>query len=196
MTRPELHIVKAKLHEISVRYRKPVSMAAIRCAEIDRLVESRYGAALPADDAGRDDVWIMVHHLAQVSGDGHARIVAWLARRAPWMPPSEREALVTNVFAKPVRWRAITLGEKFRLTSVERSQLGIKTIAACDMTKAESDAARENRKRLAKRAQRRRDGVKPRQEYETSAIGHGKPWIAAGVSKATWYRRQPRSAPR
>jgi hypothetical protein len=64
------------------------------------------------------------------------------------------------------------------------------TIGTIDMTKDERAAARKARKRQAKREKRRKQGIKPRAEYEASAIGHGKPWEAEGVSKATWYKRQ------
>jgi hypothetical protein len=61
-------LIKAKRREIAIRYRqgkkpRPFSMAALRCAELNRLWADRYGAALPDDDAGRDDARITAHHL-------------------------------------------------------------------------------------------------------------------------------------
>jgi hypothetical protein len=194
MTRPEPHIVRAKKREIAVRHRngRKFSQAPIRVAELDRLFEHRYGPTLPDDDAGRDDTWIMVHHIALMSVDVEKRIRSWLARRTPWMQPDEIEAMITNVFAKAVRWRAETLGKRVRLTWIERCALRIGTFRAFDMSKAESDAIRIKNKRIGKTAKRRRSGIKPRHQYEANAIGHGKPWIAEGISKATWYRRQRR----
>lgn len=194
MTRPAPHMVKAKLHEIDVRYGRPrkISMAALRAADINRLLMHRYGPVLPDDDAGRDDARIMCHHLALISGEVLPRITSWLARRTPWMPRDEQETLITRVFEKPLRWRADPLGKKFNLLEVDRQHLRITTIGAVDMTKAERDAARKVRKRQAKREKRRKHGVKPRADYEAAAAGHGRPWIAAGVSKATWYRNRKR----
>ncbi len=42
------------------------------------------------------------------------------------------------------------------------------------------------------RAQRRRRALdaKPRAEYEANSLSQIKPWLTAGVSRATWYRRQ------
>lgn len=191
MTRPAPDIVKAKKREIQVRHRngRKFSMAPKRLDEIDRLLTHRYGLELPDDDAGRDDVLIMLHHFAH-GRDALARMTAWLARRAPWMPPAEASALIDRVFGKPIKWGADTMGRRLRLTWRERKQLRITTIWAVDITREEAAAAQAVMKRSARQAKRRLNGVKPRQEYEANSIGHGKPWIAEGISKATWYRRQ------
>lgn len=198
MARPDPHSIRGKLHEIDVRYGRKSggtsAQATLRVAELTRLFTSRYGNTLPDDDAGRDDAWVMLHHLALISGDPRARILPWLARWAPWMSPSEIEALIADVLAKPIKWRAPTLGKKMRLTAVERQTLRITTFRAFDMTKAQNDAAVKKRKRAAERLKRRLAGAKPRADYEANAIGHGKPWIAEGISMATWYRRQKQAA--
>jgi hypothetical protein len=71
--------------------------------------------------------------------------------------------------------------------------LRITTIGAIDRTKDERQADRKQRKRQADRARRQRDrqarGVKPRIEYETNSLARTKPWLTAGVSRSTWYRR-------
>ncbi|MCK1707622.1 MULTISPECIES: hypothetical protein [unclassified Bradyrhizobium] len=198
MTRPDPQIVKAKKREIQVRHRngRKFSMAPVRVAEFDRLLDHRYGRVLPDDDAGREDAKIMVHHLVQIGGTTlpHVRAGAWLARRAPWMRPAETEALVAAALAKPLRYRADTMGKLVRLTWAERKKLKIGTIWAFDITRAEAAAEIALIKRKARRDRRRAKGVKPRHEYEAAAIGHGKPWIAQGVSKATWYRQQAKPA--
>jgi hypothetical protein len=189
----DARLIKAKHHEIAIRYRqgkKRFSMAAIRCAELDRLFVDRYGRDLPDDDAGKDDALVMAHHLAMMSGDQRTRMKSWLVIRAPWMSADEMEKLIDTVITKPIRWRADKLAARLNLREAERARLGIKTIGAVDMTKAEREAARQARKRKAKREGRRARGMKSRAEYEAAALGHGRPWEAEGVSKATWYRRQ------
>lgn len=189
----EARLIKAKHREIAIRYRqgkKPFSMAALRCAEISRLLASRYGRAIPDDDAGKDDIRIMVHHLALMSGDQHTRMKSWLVDWAPWMSAEEMAGLMSTVVAKPLRWRADKLAARLNLTEAERARLSIKTIGATDMTKGERHAARQARKRQAKREQRRKQGVKPRDEYLTQSKEHTKPWEAEGISRRTWYRRQ------
>jgi hypothetical protein len=196
MRKPAPKLVKAKLHEIDVRYgtaraeRTSGCRAVFRVAEIDRLVVARYGRELPDDDAGRDDVRLMVHHLAQISGDAHRRITTWIAKRAPWMSPLDAGRLTDAALAKPLRWRAEKLGEAFRLTDVERTELKIRTIAAIDITPAELAERRKQHDRDRKAAARRAGGAQQRNQYEACSMGHGKPWITAGVSRSTWYRRQ------
>lgn len=186
-------IAKAKHREIAVRYRqgrKPISMSAIRCAELNRLFTHRYGDIVPDDDAGRDDIRIMVHHLALMSGDQIKRIDVWLTEHAPWMAPDAAQMLIDQAIAKPLRWRADKLAVRLNLTAADRARLRIRTIGAVDMTKAQREAASKVRKRKAEAEQRRSKGVVPRQQYEATAVGHGKPWLAEGLSRATWYRRQ------
>lgn len=207
MRKPAPKLVKAKHHEIDVRYGvdkrhrqedRKFNMAPVRLAELNRLFDYRYGQPeLTDDDAGRDDAKIAVHHLVQIGGKTApgVRAAAWLARRAPWMPRDEAEALIAAALAKPIRWGADTLGKRVRLTWAERKKLKIGTIWAIDMSRAEAAAADLTARRISRRAERRSKGVKPRAEYEGAAIGHGKPWIAEGMSKATWYRRQKQAIP-
>lgn len=186
--------VAARRAEISCRYkgakRERPHLAPIRIAELCRLFRARYGATLPDDDAGREDARIMAHHLAMLTGDQRRNITSWMTLWPPWMPPDELARLVDAVLTKTLRWRADKLAACLNLTEAERHGLRITTIGAADMTKAERDAVRKTRKRKARRERRRKDGVKPRTEYEAAAIGYGKPWEAEGVSKATWYRRK------
>jgi hypothetical protein len=185
-------LIKAKHREIAIRYRngkKPVSMAPLRCAELRRLFVDRYGRVLPDDDAGRDDARIMCHHLALMSGDQHIRMKSWLTVWTPWMSADEVASLIANVIAKPIRWRADPMAARLGLKEADRARLGITTIGAVDMTKAEREAARKAQKREAKREQRRKHGTKPRAEYLATSAERTKPWIAEGISRRTWYRR-------
>jgi hypothetical protein len=191
----DARLKKAKHREIAIRYRNgkeknPVSMAVLRCAEINRLFADRYSRVLPDDDAGRDDARIMAHHLAMMSGDQRSRLKSWLTVWAPWMPPDELAALTDAAIAKPLRWLADTLGKRLGLREADRARLGITTIGAVDMTKAERETARKARMRQAKREQRRKQGVKPRAEYLATSAERTKPWEAEGISRRTWFRRQ------
>ena len=53
----------------------PVSIAALRVAELHRLFRQRYrGHTQPDDDDGRDNVQIMAHHLAKLADNPQKRI--------------------------------------------------------------------------------------------------------------------------
>jgi hypothetical protein len=150
----EASLIRAKRRWIAIKYRrprKPSSMAALRCAELNRYAYDRYGPFLPDDDAGKDDAFVMVHHLALMSGDKGSRIEAWLTARTPWMSADGIATLIDTVIAKPLRWRADTLAKRLNLKEADRARLRITTIGAADMTKAEREAATEARKRQAKR---------------------------------------------
>jgi hypothetical protein len=190
--------IEARRAEIARRYRakrraRPISMAALRIAELRRLFKARYGDELPDDDAGRADAALMAHHLARRPGDPHRRIALWLVQHAPWMPADERERLADDAIAKPLRWKADTLAARLNLTAGERQRLRICTIGSTDRTKAERLADRKQRKREADRLRRQQHrqakGAKPRTEYETNSRARMKPWLTAGVSRSTWYRR-------
>jgi hypothetical protein len=185
--------VKARHREIARRYKRErpaFSMAALRCAEINRLLVSRYGPTLPDDDAGRDDARIMAHHLARLAGDPHQRVGKWLVEHAPWQSATERAAMIEDVTTKPRKWRADKLAARLGLQDEERARLNIRTIGATDVSKAERTKRRKDAAREAKAAHRRGTGATPRAEYEASSIARQQPWIIIGISRRTWYRRR------
>jgi hypothetical protein len=166
------------------------NIAAIRCAELQRLFIERYGRHLAADDAGRDDALVMAHHLAHRPGDARHRIAVWLSGAAPWMQEAERDEFIAAVIAKPLRWRADKLAARSGLTDVERQRLKIRTIGAVDLGKAARATRRAKRKVAIEQERRRANGAQPRVEYEAGSTSARQPWIAAGVSRRTWYRRR------
>jgi hypothetical protein len=168
----------------------PISLTALRIAELRRLFHDRYGRTLPDDDAGRDDVLVTAHHLARRQGDAPKAIRSWIELQAPWMTSREIDGIVATVTARPLRWRADKLATRLRLTEAERRRLHICTIGAIDMTKAERKEARKLRHRQRDRARRRARGAKPRHHYEADSISRAKPWLALGISRRTWYRQR------
>jgi hypothetical protein len=176
---------------------------ALRIAELNRLLTARHGGEVLADDdAGRDDVELVAHHLARCDVDPARRIASWIQLRAPWMPVGEREQLITRVLAKPLRWRADSLARRLNLTEAERRRLRTWTIGAVDFDRDQRRQARAARKRERdrKRAADRRaaarllaGGRKTRTDYIATALSTTKPWKAAGISRRTWERRSSRS---
>ena len=164
-------------------------MASLRVRDLNRLFQARYGLTLPDDDAGRDDAAVMAHHLVGLPGNPAERITHWLELKAPWFMIGETKALIAETITHPMRWRADKLAWRMRLTAADRKALRITTIGAIDASKGQRSAQRRDRKRKAEEARRRAKGAKPRTEYEASAISRQKPWEAAGMSRATWYRQ-------
>lgn len=195
-SRPSPQQIAARKAEIARRYKRkaknnrPRTIAAIRISELTRLFDHRYSRMfLPESDDALLAVRIMAHHMGALP-DAARRVTSWVMTCAPWMPFAERERLISEVTECPLRWRAVKLGWKLRLTDHERVTLKIRTIAPYDLSPAELARRRKESNRQAKVRARRQKGMKARAQY--LATTKGKPWIAAGISRATWYRRQPK----
>lgn len=119
-------------------------MVNLRMRDLKRLFASRWGATLPDDDAGRGDLEIAAHHLAHCRTKPRDRIIEFAALYAPWMATDAAAMMADDIIEQPRGWSVDELGEELRLTDEERTALGIGTIGAIDMDKAE----REERRRL------------------------------------------------
>jgi hypothetical protein len=171
--------------------KRPVPFATIRCQELDAYFTDRYGMVLPDDDAGREDVQIMLNHIAHRHAQDRQWLMHdWLDRRAPWLIGEERAACIAKAFRNPIRYTADTLAEKLGLTFARRQRLGIHSIGAIDMPKEAREEMRKAKKRDAKRKARLAAGCLSRDEYEANSISRQKPWLKDGISSRTWYRRQ------
>jgi hypothetical protein len=165
----------------------PETLASIRVSQLSREYADRYrGMHLPDDDAGRDDVLLILHHLAQTNNP-ERRIRNWLRDHAPWFDDADS---IARIMANPRNFRADPLGDKIGLTDERRTRLKLTTIGAIDMPKKEREKRREAKKVGARREKRRKDGAKPRAEYEAKSIEKAKPWEAFGISRRIWFNRQ------
>jgi hypothetical protein len=166
------------------------SIATLRTAELTRLFHTRYGSSAADDDAGREDVQIMVNHLI-VLADGKLRVRDWCRKSAPWMSENEVEDLIAKTITRPWRWKADTLERLLNLTDVERSRLSIRTIGAVDCTKDQRAAKRRERDRQSKQLKRRAGGAKP----QAQSVNRQQPWLGLGISRATYFRRMRQFQP-
>jgi hypothetical protein len=117
-------------------------------------------------------------------------IGALLVGASPWMQEAERAELIAAVVAKPLRWRADKLAARVGLTAAERERLNIRTIGAVDLDKAARKRRRHERKVDANRERRRRNGAKPRPQVGALSARQQQPWLAAGMSRRSWYRHR------
>jgi len=171
-----------------------VPLATFRCRDIERYIVDRYGPVLPDDDAGRDDIMIMLHHIAhKQAADPQWLMSDWLDRRAPWLIGEERAAFIRKAFRHPIRYTADTLAVKLGLTWARRKRLGITTIWVIDMPREKHAEMRKVTKRDRQRKARRAAGCVSREEYERASTGRQKPWLAEGISRRTWYRKQQKT---
>lgn len=151
LKRPSPEQISARRWEIKRRYERSVnvgkrtkSMAAIRLAEIMRIVDDRYGKGVELDpcDASATIARLVAHHLGALP-DAPRRIASWLLDRAPWIKGADRERLISEVVACPLKWSADKLAWKIRLTDAKRTELKIRTIGAIDCNQDQRKARRK-----------------------------------------------------
>jgi hypothetical protein len=172
-------------------------MRRLRLGNLRKLLRNRCGPTLPDDDAGRE----YLHELLlPISIGPHAdikmpnAIEVW----APWMQEQEKAELVDRISRTPIQERKPTgsqLGKRLRLTYSQRQRLKLWTIAPFNMSRQELLQHRRAKDRARKRRLRQLSGSRSRAEYEATSANQTKPWLAAGVSRASWYRRQRETSP-
>jgi hypothetical protein len=115
---------------------RPFNIAARRVREIMSLVIVRHGRLPDTDDV---DIYLMAvaHHLPH--HDRAWQLDNWCRRLGLVIPDSEIDRIVTEVEARPRKWKADTLARELRTTYDERTKAGISTIDCierCSMTAA------------------------------------------------------------
>jgi hypothetical protein len=176
----------------SAMERKNRAIGTQRIGALNKLYADRYRGTredyvLPDDDAGLEDLKILLHHYALNNPMAIPRIIKL---RAPWMGHNRAISVTEEVFAFPRRWRADTLGRLLHFTGEEWRRLRVRIIEPIDMTKQERRAFSQELYLQRRQLRRRKEGKKPRPQWEADHnIGKTKPWEALGMSRPTWYRK-------
>jgi hypothetical protein len=112
-----------------------------RGRDILALLNSRFGSALPDDDAGLDAAKLLAQHYMRLHVDAERVTRANLRIWAPWLS----EKTITSILngAKVTKAAsAAKLGKEFRVTADEVAALGLQTIRALTVTR-EADRDRQ-----------------------------------------------------
>jgi hypothetical protein len=134
--------------------RKHFPLAALRVGELTRIAVSRWGLTLPDDDAGRDDLMLILYHHACLQNP-RRRMLNFTELYAPWLAEREREELFDEILRHPPpMYSADELGNRLGLRDADRSTLGVKTIGAIDCNKEQRAARRKLKKRERERERR------------------------------------------
>ena len=177
---------QAQHREIARRHRRRGKLKTnVRLRELERVFADRYGPVLPDDDAGRDDIFVLVNHLAHLAG-AERKIHARVSRLAPWMGDDQTAALIEMVMPKPMKWTADQLAERIGLDYATRTRLRITTIGAVDCQKAKRARLRKKRDAARHKALRAKAGARPR----AASAAQTEPWKKEGKSRRTWYRHR------
>lgn len=175
------------------RKRPRPSIVDLRIRDLSRLRAGRYGEILPDTPDARRMITIVAQHMARLPGTDPLRTIpGWLNLYAPFMTKSQTLEILTQCIDHPTKWRAKELGFALKLNAADRARLKITTIAPYDLSPKQLSEQSKERAKLAKRIARRLKGVKPREQYIEEIQAMPKPWIANGISRATYFRRLKR----
>jgi hypothetical protein len=163
----------------------------VRIGDLIKLFGARYGGGrlfvFPDDDAGREDLSILLEHYVRAKPSAVPRV---LRARAPWLTGVEQEDLLQLVIRSPRLWSAQALAIQLNLTEAERSRHDIRTIGAVDMTPEERNQQRKLQDRARKRKARRTKGAKSREQWLAAhSKSREKPWLALGMGRSAYYKR-------
>jgi len=168
-------------------------MHRVRLGHVRRLLRDRYGLILPDDDAGIDDLRILLHVKA-VCYEPERRERALAAEIELWAPWLDGKKLAAAIAAKPMRLKADTLGRMLNVDWETRERLKVWQIGAVDMPADIRATRRKRRDAERKWRQYRAEGRKTREQYVAEALSNSRPWEAEGISRRTWERRRRRVA--
>lgn len=193
----QAHAAIADRYDAWTRNKRPAPihwMAAKRIRELERYLQHRYGIVVPDDDAGCEDLVILLNHVAQNRHDPRGWVLACIQRWAPWMESTKVADLADMILIRPRKYKATTLGRLLRLTQYEQTTLEIVTIRPFDVTDADLHAKAKQKDRERKRDKRATNssGRRPGRPKSKDA----KRWDVLGVSKASYYRHQKRQGRR
>jgi hypothetical protein len=160
----------------------PLSLGQLREIEILKSVNHVFGETLPDDDYGREVLFEVLNQLA-LSGVTPDEL---REHGLDLLPEVGDDDTLYDMVVKigPGRKRkaddiARRLGVDYQL----RTLLDLRTIGACDVTRAERKAIAAQKEAADKRWQREKTGAKPRAE----SAARKRPWEAKGIGRTKYY---------
>jgi hypothetical protein len=167
-----------------------------RVRELRRFLSYRYGETLPDDDAGRDDLELLLSYVMQLKpGYGLPAMIREARAWAPWLRREDARALAERIAGRrPAKFKDDTIAARIGCTYAERTALNLRSIGCCDLSRTERDKAARQRRTDAERKRRREKGVRPRDEYESKARATRAEADALGISYEALRKRRQRAA--
>ena len=165
----------------------------LRYGALLKLFRDRWGYVLPDDDAGRSDLFELIMNISLAPAAVDKKMACAIETWALWMQPDEANEMVGHINRLTIYERTPTareLGNRLRLTNVERERLRLWPIAPFDKTDEELVTQRKARERHRRARKRREQGVRTRATYLSALSKRPRPWEAEGVSRSTWYNNR------
>lgn len=170
------NVILAERQQSSWRYKLEIH----RLREIEAVVvdNRRWGVV--------SDVNILTAISKSMTGQ---RLADWCGVFAPEVSENEIAAAEASAIGRRRMLSADDCAALLGVTMEQRQRLGLRTIGATDMAKAERQAfmreVKRERDRERQTAKRVADGHKP----QLDSITRAKPWEALQMTRATWYRK-------
>jgi hypothetical protein len=160
----------------------------LRLGDLRTLLRARCGHTLPDDDAGREYLWELLL-LVSIGPEPDLKMRNIIQTSAKWMDNSEANQIIDQINRIPAYQRRRTarqFGEMLHIPNQEREALKLWRFIPFDMTDQQMKELRKAKHRARERGRRRAAGAKPRER----SLSELKPWLTAGISRATWFRQQ------
>jgi hypothetical protein len=167
------------------RRRAPASPADLRECEINKIIDHVFGAGLSDDDFGRDVLFEALNQIA-LRGAGLDEMRDHALDLLPEIGDDGSLDIMIEKIGKGRRRSADHIARALGVTYEMRTFLDLRTIGASDMPKAERAKIQRQKEAADKRWQREQAGAKP----QAQSAARNKPWIARGMSRATYYRNK------
>jgi hypothetical protein len=150
-----------------------------RLREFEMIIRNRYGGrAVDTDDHVEEFIELVANHALDPE-----QTRGWCRTWTPRAPAQLVEDAIAAATRKPRLYRADKVATMLGVSYAERQWLGLRTIGAVDVSKAERAQLREERKRLAKAKKRREAGATPRSDSKAAQAR------ALGISVSALRRR-------
>ena len=180
--------------------RRPTDWGAVhrvRLGHVRKVLHDRYGFELPNDDAGGEDLRVLLHVKAQCYAPERREkaLLNEIGLLAPWLTNDNANRLATEIATKPLKLTADGLGQMLNLDWMTRERLRVWQIGAVDWSAAHRRDRRRQRHREGMWRKRRAEGRVDREEYLTTHnTNRTKPWLTLGISRGTYYRRKAKGS--
>ena len=164
----------------------------LRYGNLLRLFRYRWGYELPNDEAGLGDLWLLVLNCSLADNAPDKKMANAISVWAPWMSDEEAQAYIKHVEGLDIYQRLMTgkeIGAQLGLTNADREFLKLWQFLPIDKTGEELAQIAKDRELRRRERARRKKGVRPRAKYLSDLAAKPKPWVAQGISRATYFRR-------
>jgi hypothetical protein len=158
----------------------------LRYGALMKLFRHRYGYQFPDDDAGREDLLVLLCVVSLAQSGADQKMANVIEMWAPWLHADEAAEYLDRINRLTIYDRMPTaraLGIVLNLTNAERERLRLWPIKPTDMTDEELTAQRKIKERERQKLRRRSNGAAPKRVA-------ARPWEAEGIARSTWYRRR------